>query len=142
AEIPLSARGLAKAAGGVQRGNSFNSQINEKSRRLEAGGFLNSGASGRPRWAVRYPALLRPRVAVVAPAGPMMLPAVAAMTAEACGLLPAAEPGKHDKAMLLRVVQALVERPGGIGELLQRSRALTHDFGAENEGPHGIPPRV
>jgi hypothetical protein len=60
----------------------------------------------------------------------MMLPTHAAMTAEVIGLLPGAEPGKHDEAMLLGVVQALVERPRGIGELLQRSGALTHDFGA------------
>jgi hypothetical protein len=61
----------------------------------------------------------------------MMLPAPrAAMTAEAIGLLPGVKPGKHDKAMLLCVVEAFVERPGGIGELLQRSGALTHDFGA------------
>jgi hypothetical protein len=52
------------------------------------------------------------------------------MTAETIGLLPGVKAGKHDKAMLLRLVQALVERPGGISELLQRSGALTHDFGA------------
>ena len=56
----------------------------------------------------------------------------AVMAAEAAGFL-AAEPGKHDKAMLLAVVEALVERPGRVGELLETGRALAHHLGTQIE---------
>src|SRR5262249_62428527 len=45
--------------------------------------------------------------------------------------LPAAEPGEHHKAMLLRLVEALVERASCISELLQTSSALAHHIGAQ-----------
>jgi hypothetical protein len=53
------------------------------------------------------------------------------MTTETVSLLPGPEPGKHDEATLLGVVEALVERARCIGELLECSRALTHDFGTQ-----------
>ena len=58
-----------------------------------------------------------------------MMPATkAVVTAEATGLLPCAEPCQHHKATLLSIIQAFVEGPGGIGELLERGCALTHDI--------------
>ena len=42
----------------------------------------------------------------------------------------AAEPRQHDEAVLLCLVQALVERAGRFGELLERGAALRHHVGA------------
>src|SRR5215468_9313632 len=58
----------------------------------------------------------------------VVLPHVSAIAAPA---LPVAEPGEHYKAMLLRLVEALVERASCISELLQTSSALAHHIGAQ-----------
>src|SRR5262249_31553677 len=57
-----------------------------------------------------------------------VLPHVSAIAAPA---LPVAKPGEHYKAMLLRLVEALVERTGCVGELLQAGGALAHHIGAQ-----------
>ena len=53
----------------------------------------------------------------------LMLSAETVMTAPASAL-PALEMGEHDKTALLAVVEALVERARGIGELLERGREI------------------
>ena len=80
--------------------------------------------------------LLRLPVTVGEPA-PTMLPSTV-MTTETAGVFPGAEPGQHDKAMLLGVVEALVEGGRGVGEFLERSRALTHDVGTKSEALNRI----
>ena len=58
---------------------------------------------------------------------PAVLPHVSAIAAHT---LPFAEPGEHHETMLLRLVEALVEGTGCVGEFLQASGTLTHHIGA------------
>ena len=52
------------------------------------------------------------------------VPAIAAPT------LPVAEPSEHHEAMLLRLVEAFVERTSCVCELLQPGGTLAHHLGA------------
>src|SRR5665213_2605980 len=89
-----------------------------KSRRETPGGSLNVGA---PQRGERWPPfatlcfLLRLRPVIAWTARAMMPPLV--MAAPMAAAL-AAETGEHHEAVLLPVVEALVERSGGIGDLL------------------------
>src|SRR5262249_21404714 len=56
-----------------------------------------------------------------------MLPHVAATAAPT---LPVAEPGEHHEAMLLRLVEALVEGTSCVGELLHTGGAVARHCGA------------
>ena len=105
----LSKGGMLVSSGAGRAGHSKEG----KSRRQQPAAFLNSGASGRPRWALfatRRAILLRLRVAAIEPARPAMLPAAEAMMTAEATALPFAKARKHDEAMLLTVIQALVER--------------------------------
>src|SRR5262245_3550831 len=108
---------LSKGARQCPAAQPFSSarRIKEKPPAM-SGGFLESETL---RLAV---ATHRATVAAV------VLPHVSAIAAPP---LPVAEPGEHHKAMLLRLVEALVERASCISELLQTSSALAHHIGAQ-----------
>ena len=76
-------------------------------------------------------ALLRLRVAALHhSARATLVPATEAMMSAEATAFPAAfmfaKPRQHGKAMLLAIIEALVERTGSVGELLEAGRALTH----------------
>src|ERR1019366_8045769 len=87
----------------------------------------------------RYALLRLPRAAfgshraaigpVIAAMHPAAHPVLATFAAE----FVSAEPGERVEAMPLALVQALVERPGRVGEFLERGAALRHRVGAQGQ---------
>src|SRR5262249_24510584 len=110
------------------------SERQRKSRRVTTGGFLDGGASGETALGtVRFARIwLQPVATHHSAAPPGMLQQGPAMPAPAPVLAPA-EGGDHQKAILLRLVQALVWGARRIGEFLERGRALAHQLGAHVE---------
>src|SRR5450759_4527916 len=74
-------------------------------------------------------AAIGPVIAAMHPAAHPVLAALAAFAAE----FVSAEPGERVEAMLLALVQALVERTGRVGEFLERGAALRHRVGAQGQ---------
>src|SRR6478736_6670097 len=134
--IPPSARDLAKADATVQprspRG-ALESQGKAAgdNRRL----FEQRRVGEIALVAVRYSSrvLKALPVATIHPARPAMLPAAETMMTAHATRLPAVKPRKHDKAMLLTLVEALVERASRTGEFLERRSALAHHVGTKIE---------
>src|SRR5664279_2688054 len=81
--------------------------------------------------------LLRPRAAVgthhraaLGPTHTVMHPAAMTVPAAFAAEFASAALGERVEAVLLALVQALVERAGRVGELLERGAALRHHVGA------------
>src|ERR1022692_2689938 len=92
--------------------------------------------------AARYALLRLPRAAfgphrtTLGPARTAIHPAVVTVRAALAVLtaeLVSAKPGEHHEAVLLCIVQALVEWDGRVGELLERGGVLRHHVGAQDQ---------
>jgi len=118
--ISPGARGLAKAPGSVQPHAGFESSENKgKSRRTYPAASWTASRIGENALDTARFAKNLQRLAVathLATVTPTMLPHVSAIAAPA---LPVAKASKHHETMLLRLVEALVEWPGCVSELLQ-----------------------
>src|SRR5580658_9263722 len=132
---PPGARGLAKRSPTVQPHNSKRKAAGRTRRLLEPA--LNrserSASANHPNYSSSavlqrlQAALWSHRAALivaVAAMHPAVLASLAAMTAEF---------GEHDEALLLAIVQTLVERAGGVCEFLEHGAALGHHVGAQVE---------
>ena len=130
--ISPGAGGLAKAPGSVQPHAGFKSSENKgKSRRTYPAASWTASRIGEIALDTARFAKNLQRLAVathLATVTPTMLPHMSAIAAHT---LPFAEPGEHHETMLLRLVEALVEGAGCVGELLQSGSALTHHIGAQ-----------
>ena len=107
-----------------------------RTRRLAGGGgSRRQGDRSPPPPATRSECLTAACGPRSGPHGPRCIqPPIAAMTVPAALAVdvPSAEAGEHDEAVLLSLVQALVERAGRVGEFLQRGAALRHRVGAQS----------
>src|SRR5262245_29924851 len=131
---PPSARGLAKPADSVQPSAypvpTREGKSRRKIRRLPG----RRRASGRVRWSpsASRELCLQP-VAAHHSAVTSAMPEHRTMMTAPVARLAVAETGEHDKTTLLALVEALVERTGGIGELPERGGALTHHLSPQIE---------
>ena len=120
---------LAKAPLHVQPNRRHVTARETKKPPVETGGFSDGGAGVREnrRPAACFSRLLLLLLAALLTALTAAETAVMATPAVMLAALlePAAiEAREHRETMLLAVVEALVERPGGVGELLERGAAL------------------
>src|SRR5664280_3485378 len=136
---------LAKARRGVQPRPARQVKANKgkaagRTRRLleTAASRVRESAAAAARYALlRLPraafgshrAAIGPVIAAMHPAAHPVLATLAAFAAE----FVSAEPGERVEAMLLALVQALIERASRVGEFLERGAALRHRVGAQGQ---------
>src|SRR5450830_1346296 len=136
---------LAKARRGVQPRPARQVKANKgkaagRTRRLleTAASRVRESAAAADRYALlRLPraafgshrAAIGPVIAAMHPAAHPVLATLATLAAE----LVSAKPGERDEAVLLALVQALVERASRVGEFLERGAALRHRVGAQGQ---------
>src|ERR1017187_6240033 len=136
---------LAKARRGVQPRPARQVKANKGKAAGRTRRLLETAASRVRESAAaagRYALLRLPRTPFLTPGAPLARVLAAIRPPAHPGLAPlaafaakfvSAEPGERVEAMLLALVQALVERTGRVGEFLERGAALRHRVGAQGQ---------